>query len=231
MKTWCQRLIDIASLARNSRELQGSLSDLVEGFGLKYFTHLVVHPSHTSLISNTPKSWQEIYVRDRFSDFDPIIRKARSLRAFHWSLDCWKSDRRLRQFTQACAAHGIRHGVCIPVRTAFKRLTVLILASDRQVLDPAIDIDNVMATTAVTYLHARFEYLNTRATACSPIDLTPKQALCLKWSAEGKPMKAIAAIENMSFSTVNFHLNNARRALDAGSLAQATATAVKLGLI
>jgi LuxR family transcriptional activator of conjugal transfer of Ti plasmids len=35
----------------------------------------------------------------------------------------------------------------------------------------------------------------------------------------------------MSFATVNFHLNNARKVLDAGSLAQATALATKLGLI
>ena len=44
-------------------------------------------------------------------------------------------------------------------------------------------------------------------------------------------MKAIATIENMSFATVNFHLNNARKNLDAVSLAQATALATKLGLI
>ncbi|MER9477596.1 LuxR C-terminal-related transcriptional regulator [Mesorhizobium sp. M0520] len=44
-------------------------------------------------------------------------------------------------------------------------------------------------------------------------------------------MKAIAAIEGMSFATVNFHLNNARKALDVGSLAQATALATKLKLI
>ena len=44
-------------------------------------------------------------------------------------------------------------------------------------------------------------------------------------------MKSIATLENMSFATVNFHLNNARKVLDAGSLAQATALATKLGLI
>ncbi|WP_245490205.1 MULTISPECIES: hypothetical protein [unclassified Mesorhizobium] len=35
----------------------------------------------------------------------------------------------------------------------------------------------------------------------------------------------------MSFATVNFHLNNAPKALDAGSLAQARALATKLKLI
>lgn len=68
-------------------------------------------------------------------------------------------------------------------------------------------------------------------TASVEIDLKAKQALCLKWSAEGKTMKDIASIEGMSFATVNFHLNNARKSLDAVSLAQATALATKLKLI
>lgn len=38
-------------------------------------------------------------------------------------------------------------------------------------------------------------------------------------------------MEDMSYATVNFHLNNARKALDASSLAQATALATKLKLI
>lgn len=33
----------------------------------------------------------------------------------------------------------------------------------------------------------------------------------------------------MSYATVNFHLNNARKALDAASLAQATALPQSLG--
>ena len=44
-------------------------------------------------------------------------------------------------------------------------------------------------------------------------------------------MRDIAVLEDMSFATVNFHLNNARKALDAGSLAQATAIATRLRLI
>ncbi len=41
----------------------------------------------------------------------------------------------------------------------------------------------------------------------------------------------IAAIENISFATVTFHLNNARKALDVGTLPHATALATKLKLI
>ncbi|RWC83394.1 MAG: hypothetical protein EOS31_12340 [Mesorhizobium sp.] len=38
------------------------------------------------------------------------------------------------------------------------------------------------------------------------VELTARQALCLRWSVEGKSMRAIAAMEGMFFATVNFHL-------------------------
>lgn len=44
-------------------------------------------------------------------------------------------------------------------------------------------------------------------------------------------MRAIATMKSMSYATVNFHLNNARKALDAASLSQATALATKMKLI
>ena len=92
-------------------------------------------------------------------------------------------------------------------------------------------LDQLAAVTAVGYLHAKIEQQRGGNLAPVNCELTPKQALCLKWSAEGKSMRAISTIEGMSFATVNFHLNNARKALDAGSLAQATAIATRLGLI
>ena len=108
---------------------------------------------------------------------------------------------------------------------------MLTLASSRPTLTLEHDIDQIAAVTAVAFLHAKIEQHSTTPTAQLSLSLTPRQANCLKWSAEGKSMKAIATIENMSFATVNFHLNNARKNLDAVSLAQATALATKLGLI
>jgi LuxR family transcriptional activator of conjugal transfer of Ti plasmids len=93
------------------------------------------------------------------------------------------------------------------------------------------DIDQAAAITAVALLHASLERHDVEPTAARSVELTAKQALCLKWSAEGKSMKAIATIENMSYANVSFHLNNAKKALDASSLPHATALATKFKLI
>lgn len=108
---------------------------------------------------------------------------------------------------------------------------MLTLASDKPSLDLETDFDQVAAATTVGYLHAKIEQQNSDVVRGSICELTPKQALCLEWSAEGKTTRGIAVHEDMSFATVSFHLNNARKARDAGSPAQTTAIATKLGLI
>jgi LuxR family transcriptional activator of conjugal transfer of Ti plasmids len=65
----------------------------------------------------------------------------------------------------------------------------------------------------------------------APVRLTPIQAVCLRWAAEARTMKEAAMIEGISVPDVAFHLENARRALGAVSLAQAIATATRLQLI
>jgi LuxR family transcriptional activator of conjugal transfer of Ti plasmids len=108
---------------------------------------------------------------------------------------------------------------------------MLTLASNKPSLSLETDIDQIAAVKAVALLHASLEHHDAEPTAAQSIELTAKQALCLRWSAEGKSMRAIATIESMSYATVNFHLNNARKALDAASLSQATALATKMKLI
>lgn len=64
-----------------------------------------------------------------------------------------------------------------------------------------------------------------------PVRLSPMQACCLRWSAEGKTMKETAMIEGISVPTVAFHLSNARQMLGAAGIAQAIAIATRLQLI
>jgi LuxR family transcriptional activator of conjugal transfer of Ti plasmids len=61
--------------------------------------------------------------------------------------------------------------------------------------------------------------------------LKADELTCLRWSAEGKSMRAIAIIENTTYANVAFFIRNAKAALGATTLPQATAMATKFGLI
>ena len=234
MKEWFQRLIDISSIARTDASLKQALPDLARGLGFDCYAYLNVQPVRTYAVSNYPAEWQARYLTRDYTSVDPVVTMARAkMEAFTWAAGSPRQapTKAVRAFYAEAGDFGIRSGVSVPIRTAFGHISMLTLASSKPSLSLERDIDQVAAITAVALLHATLERHDVEPTAARSVELTAKQALCLKWSAEGKSMKAIATIENMSYATVNFHLNNARKALDASSLAQATALATRLKLI
>ena len=234
MRTWCQRLTDLASVSTTDEMLKGAFPALVQDLGFDCYAYLYVEPVRTYAVSNYAEEWQERYFNKCYHHVDPIVRTAcASMRAFAWVTPPSReaTTREVRCFYSEAADFGIRSGISIPVRTACRHVSMLTLASSKPSLSLDKDIDQIAAVTAVAYFHAALEAHRAQPTAFNRCRLTPRQALCLKWSAEGKSMKDIAVLENLSFATVNFHLNNAREILDAASLAQATALATKLKLI
>lgn len=234
MKTWFQRLTDVTAVARTEEMLKGALPSLVQELGFEGYAYLYTEPVRMHAVSNYAPEWQGRYFRERYHEVDPVVQTASAtMRAFTWSApaprDC--KTKEIRRFYSEAADFGIRSGISIPVRTASRHMSMLTLASSKPSLSLDRDIDQIAAVTAVAFLHATVEGHKISPTAQNQKELTARQALCLKWSAEGKSMKDIAVLENLSFATVNFHLNNAREILEAASLAQATALATKLDLI
>ena len=61
--------------------------------------------------------------------------------------------------------------------------------------------------------------------------LTEREVQCLSWTARGKSCWELARILTISENTVNFHLKNAVRKLDAANKCHAAALAVSLGIV
>jgi LuxR family transcriptional activator of conjugal transfer of Ti plasmids len=234
LKRFFQKLIDMSSVARTEQMLTEGLAELVQEFGFDCYEYVNLQPIRTHAVSNYPPEWQARYLAQNYIKVDPIVSMAQAqMQAFAWAAERPRqsTDKLVRRFYREAGDFGIRSGLTIPIRTAFGHMSMLTLASHEPTLAPGKDIDQIAAITAVAQLHAKLEHQNVEPTATAQVDLKAKQALCLKWSAEGKTMKDIAAIENISFATVTFHLNNARKALDVGTLPHATALATKLKLI
>lgn len=234
VRVWFEKLTDLLSLAVADGLLQVAIADLVRELGFDTYAYLNVQPGRTYAVSNYAPAWQERYFELDYARIDPVVSTGRAkMEPFAWSAADPRQTipKSVRRFYAEAGDFGIRSGISIPVRTAFGHMSMLTLASRKEALSLELDIDQIAAVTAATLLHARLQRHEIEPTAQANVELTAKQALCLAWSAEGKTMRDIATIENMSYATVNFHLNNARRTLDAGSLAQATAIATKLRLI
>jgi DNA-binding CsgD family transcriptional regulator len=69
---------------------------------------------------------------------------------------------------------------------------------------------------------------------CRPVAstrMTARESEVLAWVAAGKSDWAIGQILNISGKTVNFHVENAKRKLGAGTRVQAVIAAMRVGLI
>lgn len=64
-------------------------------------------------------------------------------------------------------------------------MSMLTVASHKPSLSLERDIDHLAVMTAVALLHAKLEQQEAAPTARVEVELTARQALCLKWSAEG----------------------------------------------
>ncbi|MXN49456.1 autoinducer-binding protein, partial [Shinella kummerowiae] len=201
------------------------------GFGA--YAYLNLQAGTQTAISNYHPSWQDRYFEKAYALIDPVVRSARDrFEAFAWSNEPTPSMSKARRtFYGEAAEFGIRSGISIPIRIGFGRVAMLTLASEETDFAARQVLNTAAAASAAAQLHARVELVRARPTNQTPIHLKSDELTCLRWSAEGKSMKAIAIIENTTYSNVAFFLRNAKAALGASTLPQATAMAKEFGLI
>ena len=233
MDQWFDKLIDASAVATDEPSLKVVLSNLARGLGFDRYAYLNLQAAESYAISDYAKEWQERYFANSYSIIDPVVTTAkRCMMTFSWddSSSGRRPSKELRRFYSDAADFGIRSGVSIPVRTGFGHMAMLTLATASATAS-AQDINPIFAVAAVAQLHARFSLHRSALTHQKRVFLKPEELLCLRWAAEGKSMRMIAQIEGMSFGNVRFFVENAKSALGAVSLPQATATAKVLRLI
>lgn len=231
---WFLRILDLASASPDVEKLKRELGRLARRAGFDNFLYLSLHASSAEMMSNLPTGWQQRYLVEDWSLSDPVVRAGRRcMRAFTWSLDQFQADGRRCREDQLLAAreHGLICGLSVPIRIGFGHLAMFSFTAREQERLAGQHVDDLVAATAIAQLHCCLRGKATRKPCRTVSGLTPKQTVCLRWTAEGKTMQDIATMEEITYSTVVFHLNSARRVLDAGTLPQATAIATRFGLI
>ena len=236
-KDFFDKLTDASSAATSHRQLEVTLGRLAKANGFNHFAYLSLKANQVVAISNYPSEWQQVYFARSYAEVDPVVFSARNFkRTFAWSVDFMQKETAadVRRFFAHAAEFGLRCGVSIPVRTGFGGMAILTLVSSDAVklaLDQLPEESQIAAATAVALIHARFREYETRFGASAEIQLSGREASCIRWSAEGKTFQDIALLENMTFSNVRYHVGEAKRKLGAVTLPQATATAARSMLI
>lgn len=230
---WLERLTEQVSLAQDENAVHQALKTVTQQAGFSSYAYLSLQSDTHVAISDYSPEWQSRYFEKSYESLDPVLRHAQNLKeTFTWSnTPTGKLSRKETAFFGEAREFGLQSGVTIPFRSGHARRAMLTFASDQPSFGTSQRIDPVTAAIAAATLHAKLRFLRARPTSKTIFHLKAQELTCLRWSAEGKTMKDIADLENISYSTVTFHIKNAKAALGVYSLQHATALATELGLI
>ena len=227
-------LIDTLSLPLEERAARRTLRDFAEDAGFEFFAYLNLRGSESFAVSNYPREWQDRYVQMNYLRIDPVVTRAKhGPPIFRWSAEeTRRSNRRdLKQFFRDADQFGIRSGLSISVPVGFKDRMVFTLASGDRLVSTDEYPDTVTAAVAVAFIHSRLAAATQDAALSSEIRLSPREAECLRWFADGMSMPDIAQLLGIGYRSVRSYLDEATLKLDAANSRQAAAIAIRLGLI
>lgn len=232
-----QDFVDAIELARNDVEFERTAARTTVFLGFRWFAYLRIVEGAPKLISCYPRSWSSRYFDLHYQQLDPVIRRARlDHDLFGWASGAAApgGTKDQRRFFEEAVSFGIRCGVTIPIRGGFGRMAAFTLASDDRGLNPERLIATSGQILRLVGLHFHTHLVARQLVAEVPLVdpvLGHRERQCLAWAARGKTVSESALLLGISPRTVAFHLENAKRKLDATSIAQCVAEAIRRRLL
>jgi LuxR family transcriptional activator of bioluminescence operon len=228
----------------NATSLDGLASELHKITSAIGFQHYL-YGSHVKMpngdvfqyiFNGYPGKWMEKYLSSGYIHLDPVVDyccTSNKSMPLLWQDNIFDTPQR-KEFMEDARAHGLSSGVSIPV-SATNEVAVFSVANPIDNVDAHEHSAHKAGAMYVisSYLHEAIRslvYSQEMGEAKSP-NLTPKEIECLRWWGSGKTVDEIGIILAMSSRTVRFHLDNAKKKLDANTKSQAIARASRLGLI
>jgi DNA-binding CsgD family transcriptional regulator len=224
----------------NVPELREALEEFTASSGYKFYTYITGRviggrritnfdprekPFH---LTNVPGDWEVQYSRNRYYDQDPMMLFALgNLMPESWSNIIRRSNLTVKQnqIIGEARESGLGDGVIIPVHGPGGEFAILSLThseSPKQARSNVELDDDALHMFALRF-HNTVRRRQDARTSELPADLTSREIDVLFWTAEGKSSWDISQILGISESTVNFHINSAKRKLGVYSKPHAVA--------
>jgi LuxR family transcriptional activator of conjugal transfer of Ti plasmids len=233
-----QNFIDCLSSASNSDALRDAMSQAAAGLDLSCFAYLSVPAKtggHTQLISNYPLAWTTYYLQKHYERFDPVIIQAlRYPEPFEWGLGVRSLvPSNSQELFEEAATFGIRYGFTIPIHDSSGPIAAVTFATDerRPQFERTISEHARVLQLMAMYFHAHAQQRIGSNQLIAGASLSPREAECLEWAAQGKSAWEIGTILGISRHTVATYLENARTKLGVRTIVQAVARATASKLI
>lgn len=233
-----QNYIDRLSSASSSEALHDAMSQAAAALDLSCFAYLSMPDKAgdpARLISNYPTAWTTHYLQSHYERFDPVIIQVLSgPEPFEWGLGVRSlGPSSSQELFEEAASFGIRYGFTIPIHNNNGPVAAVTFATDerRPQFDRVINEHARVLQLMALYFHAHAQRKIRNNRFDAGATLSPREAECLEWAAQGKSAWEIGIILGISRHTVATYFENAKTKLGVRTIVQAVARATACKLI
>lgn len=236
MASRLEDFLEATQNASNTGELDALFQQAMddEGYQNIVFAYLPRKASVKVLTANCPDGYHDLYFSRKYHLIDPILRQTFvAQRPFFWDPIVAHKDRTAAEtsFFMECKDIGVHGGVTMPFHNSDRSTHVMSLSlRDGPTPDPR-RVPFVYAAAAQTWVRHCALAIDVTAPAGVTKQLTARERECLSWAKDGKTNWEISQIIAVAERTVEFHISNAMRKLNASNRIMAIVIAIQEGLI
>ena len=185
--------------------------------------------SHSvNLISTYPKQWLDIYLKNKYYNFDPVVKKAKyKIAPFLWN----KEENESNNIFEESRKYAISYGACFIAHGNDDVFSVFSICDKYDSRDFFRKLREKEAKIQMILLKCFEEDIAAEEEANCNITLTPREQEVLRWLGLGKTYNETSLICGISERTVRFHLINILKKLNANNTKYALTKAALYGLL
>ena len=225
--------IPTVSALESPELVAGYFQEVITGYGATYVLMCRVPQPHEALadcilMDTRPAAWARRYRARGYLTADPLVLTAqRRMTSCTWSeaMTEFSDDPTAQLIHKERLANGVTNGLLVPLHTTKGHAGLVSIATKDALTDEAQHALTFMSLAVHNLLSAM------QQSGASALDeFTAREIECLQWAAAGKSDAEIALILDLSAKTVYFHINGAKRRINASSRTHAVASAIRIGL-
>ena len=222
---------ELCSLFQKSLEIMG-FNKYRYGFLTEHKS--VGKPANHGLQYNFPDDWMKHYIESGYLDVDPVKNQLSVSRTpFRWDkIDYFlKLNEKEKKVLEEAKDAGLIKGVGLAIHTGPGEVAGFGIASDFKDLEVTDVMLQKINLLAFQFHHRYLSLLQVPEQVADRIVLTSREKDVLSWLASGKSSSVIGEILSISENTVNYHIKQCHKKLEANNRILPVTKAIRLGLI
>lgn len=236
MGGWQEEQIQSLLSAKTGASFFAALTQTAHQLGFDYCAYGMRMPLPVSkpkliMLNNYSASWQRRYANENYLGVDPTVAHGmRSTMLLVWSEDVFTA---CRPFWEDARGHGLHVGLaqsCYDAR-GIGGLLSLARSDDQLSTKELLQIQLKMAWLVQVAHEGLSRLLVPTYLPEAEVALTLRETEVLRWTADGRTSSEVSEIMRISERTVNFHVNNVLKKLNATNKTAAAIKAAVLGLL